>query len=51
MRASAWALRRMQPWLNARAAYSYLRQIRPGAASDENFRRFRLEAGLCAVWQ
>jgi hypothetical protein len=48
LRASAWALRRVQPWLNARIAASYLREPF-GTSGSPVLRRIRLEAELIVL--
>jgi hypothetical protein len=46
LRSTAWALRRIQPWLSFRLAASYLREPFPGRANVPNYRRIRLDAEL-----
>ncbi len=50
IRASAWAMRRVQPWLNARLGASFLREpVGWFGATGPLFRRIRLDAELIVV--
>jgi hypothetical protein len=50
LRASLWAIRRVQPWLNARIAASYLREpFGFSSSSGPVLRRIRLEAELIVL--
>ena len=46
LRTTGWALRRIQPWLNARIAASYLREPLGARRFEPVFRRIRLDAEL-----
>lgn len=49
LRSSAWAMRRIQPWLNARIGASYLREPIGRPRSGPVFRRIRLDAELIVL--
>jgi len=46
VRASAWLVRRMRPWLTGRCGYSYLSQASRGPGSTPAYRRMRLDVAM-----
>jgi hypothetical protein len=49
VRMTGWMLRRVQPWLNARVALSYLREPMRARYLEPIFRRFRVDAELIVL--
>jgi hypothetical protein len=49
LRTSGWVMRRIQPWLNARLAASYLREPLGARRFEPVFRRIRLDAELIVL--